>query len=118
MQIQIELMENMTVGKIKKVAAGIGCLAIVTGLFIRISNRKPAKYSYNWIKSLTDKEWEDERKIIWQKYSNPEYDIDSRMRFWDLLELFDKVKSDRDWAGIKPQGPSYHREHGYNLYKP
>ena len=32
--------------------------------------------------------------------------------------LFDKVKSDRDWAGLKPQGPAYHREHGFNLYKP
>lgn len=69
-------------------------------------------------KKLTDKEWETEREIIRQKYSDPEYDVATRIGFQDLLRRFDKVKSDRDWAGLKPQGPAYHREHGYNLYKP
>lgn len=106
-------------GKINKRILGLGSLAVIAfGAYIGFSNKEPPKYSAEWIKKLTDKEWETEREIIRQKFCNPQYDDATRIGFQNLLRLFDKVKSDRDWAGQKPQGPAYHREHGYNLYKP
>lgn len=106
-------------GKISKYIFGIGGLAIVgLGMYVGISKKEPVKYSLEWIKNLTDKEWETEREIIRQKFCNPKYDDSTRISFKNLLDLFDKVKSDKDWGGKKPQGPAYHREHGYNLYKP
>ena len=45
---------------------------------------------------------------------NDEY----RSNLWSLMQLLDKKISEREWAGKIPTGPSYHREHGYNLYKP
>lgn len=105
--------------KIPKYILGIGGL-VVTGLgvYVGLSNKEPSKYSREWIKKLTDRDWEIEREIIRQKFCDSKYDESTRSGFQDLLRLFDKVKSDRDWAGIKPQGPAYHREHGFNLYKP
>lgn len=79
---------------------------------------KPPKYSLNWIKLLTDSEWAAEREIVRQQYTNPKLDIDFRSKLWNILYLFDKVKSERDWAGKTPHGPAFHREHGFNLYKP
>ena len=94
--------------KISKCILGIGGVAVVgLGAYLGLSNKEPSKYNLEWIKNLTDKEWEIEREIIRQKYCNPKYDESTRIGFQKLLELFDKVKSDKDWAGIKPQGPAY-----------
>lgn len=104
--------------KISKYILGIGGLAVTgLGVYVGLSSKEPSKYSLEWIKKLTDKDWEIEREIIRQKFCNSKYDESTRIGFQNLLRLFDKVKSDRDWAGIKPQGPAYHREHGFNLYK-
>lgn len=104
--------------KISKYILGMGSLAVAgLGVYVGLS-KEPAKYSLEWIKKLSDKDWESEREIIRQKFCNPKYNESTRIGFQNLLNLFDKVKSDRDWAGKKPQGPVYHREHGYNLYKP
>lgn len=106
-------------GKAYKFICGLGGLAVVGyGIYKGFANKEPSKYSLEWIKKLTDKEWDTEREIIRQKFCNPQYDDAVRIDFQNLLRLFDKVKSDRDWAGITPHGPAYHREHGYNLYKP
>ncbi len=105
-------------GKINKFILGLGGLVVAYGAYKGFSNKEPSKYSIEWIKQLTDKEWETEREIIRKKFCDPKYDDGTRIGFQNLLKLFDKVKSDRDWAGLKPQGPAYHREHGYNLYKP
>ena len=106
-------------GKMNKFILGIGGLTVAAfGIYAGVSNREPAKYSLEWIKKLTDKDWEIEREIIRKKFCDPKYDGVIRIRFQNLLRLFDKVKNDRDWAGLKPQEPAYHREHGFNLYKP
>ena len=105
--------------KINKLILGLGGLAVVVyGAYKGFSNKESPKYSVEWIKKLTDKDWETEREIIRKKFCNPKYDDTMRIEFKNLLGLFDKVKSDRDWAGVKPQSPVYRREHGYNLYKP
>lgn len=104
--------------KINKLILGLGSLAIVAfEAYKGFSNKEPLKYSFEWIKKLTDKEWETEREIIRQRFCNPKNDDATRIGFQNLLRLFDKVKSDRG-GGLKPQGPAYHREDGYNLYKP
>lgn len=105
--------------KTKKLILGLSSLVVVAyGTYNTFSNKEPSKYSIKWINNLTNKEWEKEREIIRQKFCNPKYDEATRLKYQNILRIFDKVKSDRDWAGRKPQGPAYHREHGYNLYKP
>ena len=48
--------------KISKYIFGIGGLAVAgLGLYAGLSNKEPAKYSLEWIKKLTDKDWEIER---------------------------------------------------------
>lgn len=89
-------------------AGGIGLCAF-------LANKEPSKYSLEWIKKLTDSQWKTEREIVRQKFCSPEYDTDLRVRFKAILDLFDKVKSERDWAGKAPQGPAFHREHGWYL---
>ena len=106
-------------GKTNKLILGLCSSAVAAlGVYKVLSKKEPLKYSFEWIKKLTDKEWKKEREIIRQKYCNTKHDDAAGIRFENLLMLFDKVKSDRDRAGIKPQGPAYHREYGYNLYKP
>lgn len=103
--------------KVGKVALGLGSVAIAS-LSIFLAKRYPSKYSPEWIKQLSDRDWEVEREIIRKKFCNPQYRNSERNYFQIILNLFDKVKSEKDWAGVKPQGPAYHREHGFNLYKP
>jgi hypothetical protein len=105
--------------KVRRVICGLGSLAVVSFVIYKgLANKEYPKHSLEWITKLTDREWETEREIIRQKFCNPKYDDSTRIGFQNLLRLFDKVKSNGDWAGIKPQGVAYHREHGYNLYKP
>ncbi len=104
--------------KISNVIIGAGGLAVAAlCAYVGFSKKEPPKYSMEWIKKLSNKDWETEREIVRLKFCNPEYDVNTREQFHNLLRLFDKVKSDRDWAGVTPHGPSYHREHGFNLYK-
>lgn len=85
------------------------------GMYKGFINKEPHKYSLEWIKKITDSQWETEREIIRQKFCSPKYDDSFRIKFQNILDLFDKVKSERDWAGKKPQGPASHREHGWYL---
>lgn len=105
--------------RISKLILAVGSFSLAAfGVYKGFSSTKPAKYSLGWIEKLSDNEWEMEREIIREKFCNPKYADTMRIGFQNLLRLFDKVKSDRDWAGLKPRGPAYRREHGYNLYKP
>ena len=81
-------------------------------------NKSPSKYSLEWIKGLSDVDWEKEREAIRKQMCNPELDTAFREKCRTLLRLFDDVKSAMDWAGRTPCGPAYHGEHGTNLYKP
>ena len=106
----------------KRILAGVGLaagtlFALYKGV-TALAGREPPKYSREWIEALTDAEWAAERQIIQDQYRNPALDIDFRESRRMLLFLFDKGKSAKDWAGQTPKGPAYHREHGYNLYKP
>lgn len=80
------------------------------------SYKNPSKYSKRWIENLSDDEWEKERETVRLKLSNNQNGTEVRFYSY-ILSLFDKVKSKKDWNGVEPYGPSYPREHGYNLYK-
>ena len=78
-----------------KLICGLGGIAAVAiGIYKVVVDKEPPKHSYEWIKNLTDKEWETEREIIRQKFCNPKYDDKTRIGFQNLLRLFDKVKSE------------------------
>ena len=77
----------------------------------------PEKYSPEWIKGLTDSEWEEEREIVRQGMCNPKLGIAVQTQFQKILHWFDKAKSDRTWAGKMPTAPTVYREHGWHIYK-
>lgn len=79
-------------------------------------DKETSKYSLEWITGLSDDQWSKEREIGQNNFRNSELDIAFRENCHKILGLFDKVKSARDWAGKTPQGPTYHREHGFGLY--
>lgn len=71
-----------------------------------------------WLKkaSLEDlKEVRNNAHHEWMQHTiNDEY----RGNLWNLMQFLDKKIHKRECSGKIPTGPSYHREHGYNLYKP
>mgnify|MGYP007099016253 CR=1 FL=1 len=104
--------------KSKKIVLGLGGLALAVVSLSALSNVGPEKYSPAWIKKLTDAEWEIEREALRQKYTNPKYDDATRNEAHRLMDLFDRVLSNKRNNVTGNCGPGYHREHGYNLYKP
>ena len=102
----------------KKFPVVIGGIVLCgLGLYKGVVTKEPVKYSLEWIKKLSDAEWLEERNIMQQIFLSSDYTDEVRLDAKRVLALFDKVKSDRDWAGKIPRGPVYHREHGFNLYK-
>ncbi len=105
----------------KGAVAVLGGVALIGFEVFRrvVANRYPPKYSPEWIRSLSDEQWETEREIVRLEYIDPERDFDTAARMQNLLDLFDRIKSERDGAGqTSSGGRTYRREHGYNLYKP
>ena len=90
----------------------------ITMIYVKKSGSKSSFEPYNidWIRTLSDEEWKAEREVVRKEFCKP-CDEHKWIELRSILDMFDKVKSERDWAGVKPYGPSYSREHGYNLYK-
>lgn len=112
--------------------AGVGtavCIATILGIKNKESLSElfeNLKYDLEHGKPLTEKwfnkadleELKEARKLIQSDLMNPELDIEYRGNCHDLLLKFDQIIGEKEWAGREPQGPAYHREHGYGLYKP
>lgn len=75
-------------------------------------------YSPKWFKSASDNVLHTERERVRLAYCSSGNDMSLATHFENLLSRFDKELSNRAWAEQTPRGPSYHREHGFNLYKP
>lgn len=90
---------------------------IIYKLCISAKTLPPEKYSSEWIEGLSDLDWEREREIVRQKYCNAE-DGAAASYLQRLLWLFDKIRYEKNNSDKEYRGPAYHREHGYNLYKP
>jgi len=104
---------------VKKTALTVaGCVIAGVGLVKVISGMEPQKYSSKWFNTVSDKVLKEEREVVRQKFCSAGSDFDLAGRLQNLLWIFDKELSKRAWGSEKPHGPSYHREHGYNLYKP
>ncbi len=59
----------------KKAVACLSGLAVVGyGIYRIAANQTPPKYSPEWIKKLSDSQWETEREIVRQKVCSPKYD--------------------------------------------
>lgn len=101
------------------VAGGIvGAVGIaVLGIF-------GVKYYWNasaferWFKKAPLDELKTVRDNIHSEYMKHTVNDEYRETLWNLLPRLDKKISEIEWAGKTPSGPAYHREHGFNLYKP
>lgn len=91
------------------VTAGIG-VCIHTFL----SGKHPEKYSIEWIESLSDADWETERRNAQLIFGSPKSDEETKLQFMKILDLFDMVKRQRDQSDKKPGFP-VHNEHGWYL---
>ena len=96
------------------VSSIIGIIGITALAVLGINYKSLGK----WLKkaSLEDlKEARNNTHSEWMTHTtNDEY----RDNLWRLMQLLDKKIREREQAGKTQIGPAYHREHGYNLYKP
>ena len=103
----------------KKIAlTTVGIAVTGLGVLYLISGMEPQMYSGKWFDTISDELLKEERENIRKKFCSAGSDYDLAGRLQKLLWRFDKEISKRAWAGEVPTGPSYHREHGFNLYKP
>ena len=73
-------------------------------IYKAFANKGPAKYSRKWIESLNDDEWAYEREKARKIMCSPKYEESVRETFRRFLDLFDKVKNERDWGGRTDYG--------------
>ena len=113
-------LKNFAVKHKKKLYVGAGVCGAVLGTVVlsKIFGDEPRKYSGKWFDTVSDEVLSEEREIVRQKYCSSGDDFSLAVNLESLLRVFDSVMSKRAWAGREPQPPSYHREHGLNLYKP
>ncbi len=70
------------------------------------------KYSYRWFKSAPDSDLETEREKVRVAFCSAGDDFDLACESEKLLWKFNEEMSKRAWAGEKPSGPAFQREHG------
>ena len=63
-------------------------------------------------------ELKEKRDLIHAEYMRHNVNDQYREDLWNLLPVFDSRIRQKEWNGKVPCGSTYHREHGYNLYKP
>lgn len=101
----------------KIIRVGVGLAATGLGVFKLLSGKDPQKYSSKWFETVSDEVLNTEREIVRKQYCSAGENFSLAVRLENLLRRFDSVLSKRAWGDEIPHGPSYHREHGYNLFK-
>lgn len=104
--------------KLKKVVGILFAAGAGIGAYKIFGGGKIEKYSKKWFNTVSYDTLEKEREIVRKQFCSAGNDFERANLLQKLLNIFDSVMSKRDWNGQVPQPPSYHREHGYNLYKP
>lgn len=103
-------------------------ILIATGVIATIGTAILAflgiKYYWNasafdrWFKKASLSELKAVRDNVHSEYMKHTVNDEYRETLWNLLPRLDKKISELEWDGKTPSGPAYHREHGFNLYKP
>ena len=105
----------MHIMKKREIIAIAGGIITIAGIGVAFfMDKEPEKYSLGWIERLSPESWEAEREIIRQQFCSAGDNKNLAIRLQNILRLFDKVKSDREWAG-KEYGFPAPREHGWYL---
>lgn len=81
-----------------------------------LGQSEPEPYTTRWYEGLTDDEWQEEREKTRLAMRGTCGELADEMYF--RLKRFDDEWSRRKDDGTDYHGPSLHREHGNNLYKP
>ena len=71
-----------------------------------------------WLNKASLEELKEKRDLIHAEYMRHNVNDQYREDLWNLLPVFDSRIRQKERNGKAPCGPTYHREHGYNLYKP
>ena len=105
----------------KIISISTACVAVATGIGLGIykvlGGKTPQKYSSKWFETMPNEVLNTEREIVREKWCSSGNDSYMATMLKKLLDLFDSELSKRDWGDEIPHGPSYRREHGYNLFK-
>ena len=106
-------------GKSSKIVCVLGLATAALYVLAKISgHQQPLAYTHDWIANLSNTEWEVERESIRQKWCSSKYSDVEKLEFRRILDIFDQVKREMSKNDGPISGPAYHREHGFNLYKP
>ena len=100
------------INKKKTVTAIISALGIISSAAL-VSKNRNKRNSLNWIKSLSDMDWEKEREIVRKKYCKAK-DYSEAVKLEKMLHLFDKVYILKHYDA-NSVGCPVHREHGWHL---
>ena len=104
--------------KVRKVLT-VGTVLVVVGVggFFWMSGNGKKQYSHRWIQTASDEELRTGQEEIFKMILNSR-DNDSEASLFQIwMQNINSELSKRAWGAEKPQPPSYHREHGNNLYK-
>lgn len=103
-------------------------IAIVGGVFgaigVAVLSVLGIKYFWNassferWFKKAPLEELKTVRGNVHKEYLSHTVNDAHRESLWNLMSRLDKKISNLEWNGKTPSGPAYHREHGFDLYKP
>lgn len=88
------------------------------GLYKILSGGEIPKYSKKWFETVSDKELSEERERIVQQLWSAGDDFAAAVRYQNMINIFDNVKGERDWAGcIEYEFPAYSGHGPYLLDK-
>lgn len=106
----------------KKIAIGTGIVSAIIGAIAVVAHSKSnssnsLNYTKSFFKNATDDQLKFERERVRQEWASAGLNNISdaeESRLFNLLHYFDKVISDRAWAG-QEKGYPVHSEHGWHL---
>ncbi len=104
--------------EIKIVTGVLGFLGAVVLTVCGVKHYWNATAFERWFEKASLDDLKAARDNIHSEYLGHTVNDEYRESLWNLLPKFDRRISELQWAGKKPSGPAYHREHGFNLYKP
>ena len=101
------------------IASGVlGALGLVILSFLGVKYFCNVSSFERWFKKASLDELKTVRNNVHAEYLNHTVNDAHRESLWNLMSRLDKKISILEWTGKTPSMSTYHREHGFNLYKP